>query len=458
MPRDLILHIGTSKTGSTSIQKVLARQRRALRAQGVFYPRSPGGERHELLAVVACTDPRRLKPANRPLWHGMDPQARLDQFAAEFAEEMAAIPGDVHRIIISAEQFSMLLLDRQGVQNLHDMLAPYADRFTVVAYLRRPDQHFASLYSEMIRWGDARRPDLLGMHVSRAHDYDYAALLDRWASVFGAGHVRPRLFERGAGKRFDVVDDFASVCGMTLAPASGEDARSANPSIVFPAQMVLVELAALVNGGRETNVQSAQWRNITQAATTALPGPGWRPTRQEAQAFVARYAERNETVRRRWFPERETLFSTDFSDLPEAPMAARPPALLAASLRIIREMGDMAARREAGAGARRPEPGDAAETAQADTAQPGGRETLPIGAPAADATSVSAAPAEAAAQVKQAPVATKARPPAAVERKPARTTDGAPNKAAAGSGDATNPAPTPAAPRWAAAPTKGART
>ncbi len=51
MPRDLILHIGTSKTGSTSIQKVLARQRRALRTQGIVYPRSPGSERHELLAV-----------------------------------------------------------------------------------------------------------------------------------------------------------------------------------------------------------------------------------------------------------------------------------------------------------------------------------------------------------------------------------------------------------------------
>ena len=458
MPRDLILHIGTSKTGSTSIQKVLARQRRALRAQGVFYPRSPGGERHELLAVAACTDPRRLKPANRPLWHGMDPQARLDQFAAEFAEEMAAIPGNVHRIVVSAEQFSMLLLDRQGVQNLHDMLAPYADRFTVVAYLRRPDQHFASLYSEMLRWGDARRPDLLGMHVSRAHDYDYAALLDRWASVFGADRVRPRLFERGVGKRFDVVDDFASVCGMTLAPASGEDARSANPSIVFTAQMVLVELAALVNGGRETNVQSVQWRNITQAATTALPGSGWRPTRQEAQAFVARYAERNETVRRRWFAERETLFSTDFSDLPEAPMVARPPALLAAALRIIREMGDMAARREAAAGARRPEPADAAEMAPADTAQTDGRQPLPAIAHAADATLGSAAAAGVGEQAKQAPTAAKARPPALEARKPAPTADRAPGEATAGQADATGPVPVPAAPRRVAAPTKGART
>ncbi len=453
MPRDLILHIGTSKTGSTSIQKVLARQRRALRAQGVFYPRSPGGERHELLAVAACTDPRRFKPANRPLWHGMDPQARLDRFAAEFAEEMAAIPGDVHRIIISAEQFSMLLLDRQGVQNLHDMLAPYADRFTVVAYLRRPDQHFASLFSEMIRWGDARRPDLLGMHVSRAHDYDYAALLDRWAAVFGAGQVRPRLFERGAGKRFDVVDDFASVCGVTLAPASGEDARSANPSIVFPAQMVLVELASLVNGGRETNVQSAQWRNITQAATTALPGSGWRPTRLEAQAFVARYAERNETVRRRWFPERETLFSTDFSDLPEAPMVARPPALLAASLRIIREMGDMAARREAGA--RRPEPADPAEAAHADTAQPDARDGL---ASAPTAALASAAPAVPASQGGQAPPPPKARQAAPAERRPARPAVQAQDQATAGQGEATGQAPAPAASHAAAAPTKGART
>ncbi len=377
----------------------------------------------------------------------MDPQARLDQFAVEFAEEMSAIPGNVHRIVVSAEQFSMLLLDHQGVQNLHDMLAPYADRFTVVAYLRRPDQHFASLYSEMIRWGDARRPDLLGMRVSRAHDYDYAALLDRWASVFGAEHVRPRLFDRGAGGRFDVVDDFAGLCGATLAPAEEEDARSANPSITFPAQIVLVELAAQINNGRETNVQSAEWRNITTAATSALAGSGWRPTRQEAQAFVARYAERNEAVRRRWFPERDTLFSEDFSDLPEAPMVVQPPALLAASLRIIREMGKMAAKREA-KDVRRQDTPDAAEPSRAGAGAPFGPHSPASARAGTGARSSAASRPNAHTAATPSSAAKAAAPPSAAKA----TTPPSAASAATHPGAATAPTLAPAAPAGPASP------
>jgi hypothetical protein len=74
MPRDLILHIGTSKTGSTSIQRVLSTQRPALEAQGVFYPKSPGNERHEFLAVQASTNRRHMLPP--PLWRGQTPTWR----------------------------------------------------------------------------------------------------------------------------------------------------------------------------------------------------------------------------------------------------------------------------------------------------------------------------------------------------------------------------------------------
>jgi hypothetical protein len=67
----LILHAGTHKTGTTSIQKVLADNRDALRTQGVFYPtgRVPFGEsavpHHEFAHAMTGADPegRRLAAA-----------------------------------------------------------------------------------------------------------------------------------------------------------------------------------------------------------------------------------------------------------------------------------------------------------------------------------------------------------------------------------------------------------
>ncbi|MGH6876239.1 MAG: hypothetical protein ACREHV_02550, partial [Rhizomicrobium sp.] len=50
------LHIGTGKTGTTSIQHHLARNRRALLAQGYLYAMAPGSGNHHALSAFALED------------------------------------------------------------------------------------------------------------------------------------------------------------------------------------------------------------------------------------------------------------------------------------------------------------------------------------------------------------------------------------------------------------------
>lgn len=340
MARDLILHIGTSKTGSTSIQRVLSRQRREMLAQGIAYPRSPGFERHGYLAMAATTDRKRVDNTGKPVWKGSSPEARLAQFRTEFATEMSELPASVHRVIISAEQFSMTLLDHQSVQNLHDLVAPHVDRIQVVVWLRRPDQHFASLYSQMLRYGDAQPPGLRHAKVTPAHGYDFDGLLDRWAAVFGEASIKPQLFERVPGKKFDVVDDFLALCGLKLDPDAIKAAAAVNQALSQAAQAALYEAAERIRDGGRGNVSSLMWQKLVDAATVAAPGRSWQPTRAEAAAFCARWADNHEAVRRRWFPQRTSLFSQDFSSLPEVAPVIDQHALATASLRIVLTLGE----------------------------------------------------------------------------------------------------------------------
>ena len=90
MARDLILHIGTTKTGSTSIQHVLAQNRDALLAQGVLYPRSPGDPQHDLLAYAMMENIAHRDRLETTLWKGLAPDVRIEQFVEEFAAEMRA--------------------------------------------------------------------------------------------------------------------------------------------------------------------------------------------------------------------------------------------------------------------------------------------------------------------------------------------------------------------------------
>ena len=55
---DLVLHIGTEKTGTTSIQEFLKKNRDKLRKKGVYIPQSPmvGNGNHRWIPSLANND------------------------------------------------------------------------------------------------------------------------------------------------------------------------------------------------------------------------------------------------------------------------------------------------------------------------------------------------------------------------------------------------------------------
>lgn len=346
---DLILHIGQSKTGTSSIQRVLGARREALAKLGVCYPLSPGWANHGLLPA-SLVPVEQLGHFHPNVWDGMAPAARLARFRAEFARELAAMPADTRLLLISAEQMSGLLDTPERVGALRDLLAPHVGSVRVVMYLRRQDSHYASGYTQALRVGHVGPPVLPKVGPAQRRDYDYAAILDLWASVFGEAAVTPRIFEPESLKNRDVVDDFLQVCGIDLQVPADDPDRQSNLSLT-PGGIDLVRAMAEKLGAAPggLNGSSPLWRRFVQGANDHLPGRGWRPGAAEARDFLARFAEVNEAVRRRWFPSRETLFTPP----PEAePGAAADPAIdraaaLDAALTLLLAETEAAMRREA---------------------------------------------------------------------------------------------------------------
>ncbi len=334
MPREILLHIGMTKTGSTSIQHVLHTNRTQLLAQGIFYPASPGENRHILLASGFTSFPDLLGDIDSSIWLGRQPKVAIEAHIAEIAEELDNLPDRIDRIIISAEQFSMYSRAERDIRRLRDFLLNFADRCRVVVYLRRQDEHFASLYSQFLRLGNVHTPDMNRLSAFH-HDYDYADFLGRWAEVFGPDHVCPRLFESTTGKRFDVIADFAEVCGVDIAQLT-IPAQARNPSMNQAGQEALRLLGGLLQDGTgNRSVSGPAWQRISEAVTASSPGKGWQPAQDEARAFMSRYAASNEAVRATWFADRVHLFDTDFEGLPvrgEVVPAAMVQAALSDSL------------------------------------------------------------------------------------------------------------------------------
>jgi hypothetical protein len=351
MKRPLILHIGLSKTGSSSIQRVLAEQRPAMRAQGAYLPFSPGWANHALLPAACVRDLKILWGYHPATWEGLTPAVRIARFRDEFAAEMQSLPADVERVVITAEQIGGVLRHQDEVARLADMLRPFFDPIRVVVYLRRQDQHATSAYSEWLRGGVLREPGLPEGGPEKHPEYDYGSLLARWGDIFGDDAILPRIFDRSRLLDGDVVADFLDIAKMTL-PALEENAkRQSNPSVNLSGQALLLAAGRRMAGRAGDTIwrDTPAWRRLAETITEAMPGRGWRPTQDEAAGFLARFADTNECARARFFPAQKTLFDESFADLPSTATPEPPNLALDAALDALLHEVEASAKREAGA-------------------------------------------------------------------------------------------------------------
>jgi hypothetical protein len=348
MSRDLILHIGVSKTGSSSIQRVLAGQREALAAQGVFYPRSPGWENHALLPASVVDDPNALWNVHPGTWEGMKPETRLALFREQFEAEMNKLPPGM-RCIISAEQCVVLLGNDKNVSRLADLLSRWFSRIRIVVYLRRQDKHAASAYTQSLRVGVLEPPSLPAGGPAAQPLYDYGAVLDRWARAFGDEAIIGRIFEREDLAGGDAVADFMQVAGLKLPPQQENPDNNSNPSVTTAAQELLRVIGRdfEARAGNTVWRDAPAWRRVTASVTEALPGRGWQPTRGEAMEFMSRFAQTNERARARFFPERATLFPEDYEKLPQTNAPVSDSEVTAAAVAALVHEAAMGAKRQA---------------------------------------------------------------------------------------------------------------
>ncbi len=349
MKRPLILHIGLSKTGSSSIQHVLAEQRPALRTQGVHLARSPGWANHALLPAAVVNDAKILWGYHPATWEGLSPPVRIARFRDEFAAEMAGLPDDVTRVVMTAEQIGGVLREPEEVARLADLLAPYFDPVQVVVYIRRQDQHAASAYTEWLRGGTLRDPGLPAGGAEKHPEYDYGGMLDRWAGVFGQDSVTPRIFARDRLVDGDVVADFLALTDIALPMLDDATMRQSNLSLSAPAQALLLAAGRLTasRAGETIWRDTPAWRHLASSVSEALPGRGWRPTRSEAGAFLARFEATNERARARFFPQQATLFDMSVADLPAEPAPVQQGAVLEAALDALLHEVQAGTQREA---------------------------------------------------------------------------------------------------------------
>jgi hypothetical protein len=193
----LFLHIGTPKTGSTSLQYALFNNAEKLQAQGVLYPL--GRFRRFAFQHHGMTDLLRSKTGDS-----------LDAFLDGVREE--ALACGCHTVVLSSERIAML--PKADVKVLHEALLRAGFAPVVIVFFRSLLAQARSLTSEHMKAGMVLATPLkAGRALARLDESRIAA---RFMTVFGADNV----IRHDLGESGDCIASFERDVGLSLSLAA----------------------------------------------------------------------------------------------------------------------------------------------------------------------------------------------------------------------------------------------
>ncbi|MBM4021128.1 MAG: hypothetical protein FJ284_02600 [Planctomycetes bacterium] len=339
-----IVHIGDMKCGSKSIQHWLHQDAAVLRELGFHGSTTTRFDIYDSrLASYAIEDESLANEPRREsgIVSAADVPAHRDEIERGLAAEVAALPADARALVFSHEM--LLSLEPAEVDRLVGLLRGLFDEIGVVAYIRRQDKLFLSLWGQRLKTHDPGPGFCECLRDKRS----YLRMLDTWERAVGRGRLAVRVFDKLAFRQVDIQADFRAAAGIPADPRftrpalRNEGLDAAAQSLLLALRDRLVDrrerarrsLAARLRrifGGR----RSRPWESVAfpRPLVTHLmrnrPGSGLMPSRSWAREIVAGCAAENEIIRARYFPDRAVLFDDDFSAYPDEggpPGRAVPP-------------------------------------------------------------------------------------------------------------------------------------
>ncbi|WP_460853236.1 hypothetical protein [Nocardioides montaniterrae] len=237
MANEVVLHIGSGKTGTSTLQRFLADHREELLAGGVLYPRAYGGVRHTHLGMAARSDEAlRTTLVWRRSGH-TEPAAYRAQHATALDNELAEHRPD--RVLFSDE--GLYALGADALAALRANLDTFAASRTVVVYLRPQDDHLVSRYQQSVKTGCVETLVEFSQR-DHAHLYDYARRLGLWSDAMAPARLVVRRFEPARFEGGSLLSDFVSALDLPVEVGEETSARR-NESLDAEA----VELLRLLN-------------------------------------------------------------------------------------------------------------------------------------------------------------------------------------------------------------------
>ncbi|MEM6624976.1 MAG: hypothetical protein AAF674_22375 [Pseudomonadota bacterium] len=289
---DCVIHIGTEKTGTTSIQRTLDANAKRLLERGFYWPPvMRSGQNPRIVCYSLDDETIDLRKRRRQL---TTPET-IAEFRIKFEDRL-------RREIKKASNANMLLIvnehlsrleKRQELERLKQLIERFADRIRIVVYLRRQDRLMCSMYSQVIKIGGTRENVFPVRSVETEGDFitfNYRRIVDLWADVFGREALNIRTFEPESLVQGDVVMDFFDVAG--LEGLTGIETTRINESLSVEALLTMREL--------NRHLPRTARGHLGPLSGQLFAGSGMPVARDDAHAFLNEFEADNDYVARQY--------------------------------------------------------------------------------------------------------------------------------------------------------------
>ncbi len=222
MRPNLILHIGTYKTGSTAIQAFLRQKDARLRDQGFLYPTIPKNKQSHTYLKKEITNALESNGKLQPSTCVNTIAQQIEQYSPR-------------SVILSSEHFwpTSPRLTRLIISSIEHLFS----RIEVIIYLRHQRDLWMSLYSQFAKglsvtpshatWGTS---EYCGKDITD-HGMYYANVLSGYRNASDKITINARIYERSLFPDRDVVSDFATTCKLSMQHLGDASSAGSNESL-----------------------------------------------------------------------------------------------------------------------------------------------------------------------------------------------------------------------------------
>lgn len=210
--KKVVLHIGTEKTGTTSIQDFCHLNREKLfKEHRILYPDFGYDSKAQFELVAAlhpmCNSGKRAEFAPNVDY---DPDKVWDSFCEQINTDEADI------CLVSVEHFSSRV-NQDGISFIRDKLSSKLPdvKVEILVYLRNQVDMFQSSYSTYIKTGgDKSHIELVSTMTGKGFYYNFFNLCRMWINAFGFENVLVKNFD---DVKSGLLDDLLNCLGVNSA-------------------------------------------------------------------------------------------------------------------------------------------------------------------------------------------------------------------------------------------------